>query len=81
MAPSAIETQPQTDVPILPSKTAATKPWVQSTGILDNYESFEVTPVIGREYPHANLADWLKAPNADDLLRELALTSKSHPQM
>lgn len=76
MAPSATEVQTQTDIPTHPAKAAsAAKPWVKSTGILDQYESFEVTPVIGREYPYANLVDWLKAPNSDDLLKELALTS------
>jgi hypothetical protein len=77
MAPSATEIEPQTAIPVLPGKAqaASTKPWVKSTGILDSYEHFEVTPVIGREYPHANLVDWLKAPNSDELLRELALTS------
>lgn len=44
---------------------------------MDQYESFEVTPVIGREYPNVNLVELLQAPNADDLLRELALTSQS----
>ena len=76
MAPSATEVQPQVDIPVNPVKAAAAKPWVKSTGILDQYESFDVTPVIGREFPHANLVTWLKAPNSDELLRELALTSR-----
>jgi hypothetical protein len=77
MAPSATEVEPQVDIPIHPAKTTATKPWVKSTDILDQYEFFDVTPVIGREFPHANLVSWLKAPNADELLRELALTSRT----
>jgi hypothetical protein len=78
MAPSATEVESQTPIPVLPGKTqaATAKPWVKSTGILDSYDHFEVTPVIGREYPHANLVDWLNAPNSEELLRELALTSK-----
>ena len=47
------------------------------SGILDSYESFDVTPVIGKEFPTANLVDWLNAPNADDLIRDLAITSMS----
>jgi hypothetical protein len=74
MAPSATDVQAQTEIPIHPSKAAA-KPWVKATGILEQYESFDVTPVIGREFPHANLVSWLQAPNSDELLRELALTS------
>jgi hypothetical protein len=34
--------------------------------------------VIGREFPNANLRDFLRAPNSDELLRELAITSKLH---
>lgn len=75
MAPSATEVESQTAIPVHPGKAqaAASKPWVKSTGILDSYEHFEVTPVIGREYPNANLVNWLKAPNSEELLRELAL--------
>lgn len=44
-------------------------------GVLDEYKSFDVTPVIGREFPDAQLVDWLNAPNADALIRDLAITS------
>ena len=44
-------------------------------GLLDKYKSFEVTPVIGREFPDANLVEWMKAPNSDELLRDLAILS------
>lgn len=50
---------------------------LQLTGALDKYESFDVTPVIGREFPDANLKEWLEAPNSDELLRDLAITSES----
>jgi len=43
-------------------------------GALDNYEHFDVTPIIGREFPTANLVEWLDAPNADELIRDLAIT-------
>ena len=45
-------------------------------GVLDKYESFDVTPVIGREFTSANLKEWLEAPNADELLQDLAITSE-----
>lgn len=54
----------------------ATNGPMKPTGALDKYESFDLTPVIGREFPDANLVDWLQSPNADELLRELAYTSK-----
>jgi hypothetical protein len=44
------------------------------SGALDKYESFDVTPVIGHEFVDANLAEWLRAPNSDELLRDLAIT-------
>lgn len=47
------------------------------SGALDHFESFDVTPVIGREFVGVNLAKWLRAPNSDELLRDLAITSKS----
>lgn len=45
-------------------------------GALDSYQSFDVTPVIGREYINANLKEWLRAPNSDDLIRDLAIISE-----
>ena len=78
MAPSAVEAQVATEIPIHPGKAAAaaTKPWVKATGALDQFEHVELTPVIGREYPKADVAAWLQAPNSDELIKELALTSK-----
>lgn len=49
---------------------------LQPQGVLNEYDSFDVTPIIGREFPNANLKEWLEAPNSDELLRELAITSQ-----
>ena len=49
---------------------------LKPSGALDKYESFDVTPVIGREFRGANLKEWLEAPNSDELIRELATTSE-----
>ncbi|KAE8450079.1 hypothetical protein EG329_006860 [Mollisiaceae sp. DMI_Dod_QoI] len=75
MAPSATEVEATTAIPVHPGKQAATsaKPWVKATGALDQHEHIEVTPVIGREYPHVNLVSLLQAPNSEELLRELSL--------
>lgn len=48
---------------------------LQLTGALNKYKSFDVTPVIGREFPEASLKEWLEAPNSDELLQDLATTS------
>jgi alpha-ketoglutarate-dependent taurine dioxygenase len=47
---------------------------LQLSGVLDQYDSFDVTPIIGREFPTANLKEWLRAANSDALLRDLAIT-------
>lgn len=70
MAPSAIEV----DVPVA-TKGQSREP-LKLSGALDSYESFDVTPVIGREFPTANLVEWLDAPNSDELIRDLAITSE-----
>lgn len=44
------------------------------SGVLNQFKSFDVTPVIGKEFSNVNLADWLRAPNSDELLRDLAVT-------
>ncbi|KAH6612960.1 hypothetical protein B0J18DRAFT_470303 [Chaetomium sp. MPI-SDFR-AT-0129] len=68
MAPSAVDIE----VPVV-SKGASREP-LKLSGVLDSYESFDVTPIIGREFPTANLAEWLDAPNSDELIRDLAIT-------
>lgn len=50
---------------------------LKQSGSLDKFDSEEVTPVIGREFPSTNIVDdLLNAPDADTLLRDLAITSK-----
>jgi hypothetical protein len=49
---------------------------LQLKGALDSYQSFDVTPVIGREFVDVNLKEWLRAPNSDDLIRDLSITSE-----
>ena len=48
---------------------------LELTGVLDQFKSFDSTPVIGTEFPDVNLVDWMVALNSDDLLRDLAITS------
>lgn len=78
MAPSATEAQAAA-IPVHPGKQATSttnsKPWVKATGALGQHDHIEVTPVIGREYPHINLVSLLQAPNSEELLRELSLIS------
>lgn len=46
------------------------------SGALDGVKFSEVTPVLGREYPDAKIVEWMNAPNSDELMRDLAITSK-----
>jgi hypothetical protein len=51
---------------------------LRTTGALDAFDFEETTPVIGREYPKVNIAqDLLGARNADELIRDLAITSEN----
>lgn len=64
----AVESQPQ-------AQAQYPREALQLKGVLEQYESFDVTPVIGREFKDVNLKEWLRAPNSDDLIRDLAITS------
>lgn len=62
------------------SKAPVHKEPLKLSGVLDNVEQFDVTPIIGREFPTVNLKEWLEAPNSDELIKELAITSESHDE-
>lgn len=47
------------------------------SGALDQFKFFDTTPVIGREFVDVDLAEWLRAPNSDELIRDLAITSEA----
>jgi hypothetical protein len=56
-------------------ETSFPKP-LKLKGVLEPLKQFKVTPTVGTEFPEANLVDMLNAPNSDELLRDLAITSK-----
>lgn len=56
-------------------KAACSRNPLKPSGALDSFESFDPTPATGREFPHANIVEWLKAPNSEELIRDLAITS------
>ena len=84
MAPSAIDTEPAPAVAEItngvkkllssPNKTSSLKraPLVYS-GSLDEYDSFDVTNIIGREFPHLQISDILQD---DQKIRDLAILGK-----
>lgn len=87
MAPSVTETvtqvtenlkqKPVADLktPALPTLETGHREPLKLSGVLDQFKQFDVTPVIGREFADVDLAEWLRAPNSDELLRDLAITS------
>ncbi|KAI1773384.1 TauD-domain-containing protein [Hypoxylon cercidicola] len=58
----------------LPALETGHKEPLKLSGALDQFKQFDVTPAIGREYVDVDLAEWLRAPNSDELLRDLAIT-------
>lgn len=54
---------------------------IQRTGVLDHVKAVKLTPIIGTEFPEASLAEWLRAPDSDALIRELAVISSCHPAL
>jgi hypothetical protein len=78
MAPSAdipVDSHPPKDPNATKSRNAGP---LKKSGALDAaFEFDDVTPTIGREYLTAQIVeDILNAPNSDDLLRDLAITSE-----
>ena len=63
---------------VLPEVLTNHREPLKVSGALDQYEHFDVTPIIGREFVNTNLAELLRAPNSDELIRDLAITSKPH---
>lgn len=61
----------------LPQRLDGHKDPLKLSGVLDQFKHFDVTPVIGREFVGIDLVRWLRAPNSDELLRDLAITSTS----
>ncbi|KAH7403078.1 taurine dioxygenase family protein [Cadophora sp. MPI-SDFR-AT-0126] len=74
-APTPPQATPDLDRNSAEFKTRNTAP-LKKTGALDSAFAFEdVTPVIGREYPKAQIVeDILRAENSDELVRDLAIT-------
>jgi len=65
LAAPSIDAQPQVLEPLVLS------------GILDTFQYEDTTPGLGREFTNVNIVDdLLNADNADELIRDLAITSK-----
>lgn len=65
-----------TSTPTAQSKSSLIREPLRVSGALDKHDHFDVTTAIGREYPKAQIRDLLNAPNADELIRDLAITGE-----
>lgn len=75
---------PGESLPIRPGNNETTQypAPLKLSGELEKFEFEETTPVIGREFPTVNIVDdLLNAPNSDELVRDLAITSTYFPQV
>lgn len=80
MAPGLLSDHTESTGIAVHSKPSLREP-LKLSGSLDKFGFDDTTPVIGREFPTLNIVDdVLNAPNADELLRELAVTSKLKPE-
>ncbi len=50
---------------------------LELSGALEGLKYMDLSPLLGREYKDVDLVDLLQAPNSDDLIRDLAITSES----
>jgi hypothetical protein len=87
MAPSVVQnvTQTVSDLSLNPlkAKTLIKEP-LKSSGSLDQFPQEDLTPALGTEFSTATqLSQLLKADNADELIRDLAILSipKHHPSL
>jgi hypothetical protein len=72
--PSKVRTIPEIKKSVAGLTQSASFPTpLEYSGTLDHYESFDVTSVIGREFPKLQITDIL---NDDAKIRDLAITSK-----
>lgn len=76
MAPIAVSTEaqaPEVHAKGLSKNSMKTYPPLKSKHTLDQYKQVQLTPVMGTEFKNVDLAELLRAPNSDDLIRDLSV--------
>lgn len=78
MSPAIIKDHGDHEVPA-PNKEATKQHYpapLKLSGALNHFKHEDTTPIIGREFIGVNIVDdLLNAENADELLRDVAITS------
>lgn len=78
MAPSVAIDEPAQGLPIHSKGQSPYPQPLKLSGVLEEFAHEDTTPTIGREFPSINIVDdLLNAENADELIRDLAITSES----
>lgn len=76
MAPGITSDIPVRSTPFEEKTPSYPEPLKLSGALASKFSFEDTTPVIGREFHNVNIVDdLLNAPDADDLLRDLAITS------
>src|SRR5271170_531594 len=75
MAPTLIQPASVSVDSNLKVKSSLQSKPLSNSGSLDGFKQFDSTTAIGREFPEAQLVEWITSENADTLLRDLAITS------
>lgn len=87
MSPIATETATDTQAPkafhMLNGVEVATSKsdhWIplKLSGALKTFKQFDLTTVIGTQFENINLAEILHSPECDQIIRDIAITSKQH---
>ena len=87
MAPTATETATNTQAPrafvklngveAVTSKSDHCIP-LKLSGALKPFKQFDLTTVIGTQFENINLTEILHSPKCDQIIRDIAITSKQH---
>lgn len=81
MAPGILSDHAESNGFAVHAKSVTREP-LKLSGSLNRYQFDDTTPVIGREFPTLNIVDdILNASNADELIRDLAITSKPNTSL
>lgn len=51
---------------------------MRPSGALHKHKHIEVTPALGTEFPEANLTEMMNSPDADQFIKDLAITGEPY---
>lgn len=54
---------------------------MRPSGALHKHKHIEVTPALGTEFPEANLTEMMNSPDADQFIKDLAITGEFYDDL